>query len=199
MVATGAAWAGSVTDNIVPILAGPGNTERCTNDPDGGDGSVNCLTDNEIVYYYMDSNGEYELESPDRSAVTGALRNEYSPTQLVIHYDSSPKFSGSGETDIIYQEGSTNLDSGTVGVTWCNDAAGTYSYECDQQYIRIRGNGAYDLSVACHESGHAVGLTHGRDAYPSLDNEDPRLGCMIATGYEENLGSNNVANINSVY
>ncbi|MET8538635.1 hypothetical protein ABZV67_45025 [Streptomyces sp. NPDC005065] len=146
----------------------------------------------------MDSGGEYELESPDRLAVTTTMGNEFSPTDLVIQLDSSPVFSGSGETDIIYQEGSTNLSENVIGVTWCNDAVGD-GIRCDQQYIRIRGNGTYDTSVACHETGHAVGLVHGDGANPRLGNEDSRLGCMIKDGWNNDLGSNNTGNINKVY
>ncbi|MQS37714.1 hypothetical protein FFZ77_19395 [Streptomyces katsurahamanus] len=173
------------------------------NDPDGGDGSVDCLTDNADVYYYMDSVGAFELESPDRAAVSSTMSNEYAPTNLAIHYDSTPVFSGSGETDIIYQEGSKNLSENSIGVTWCEDGgegSGRYAlWECDQQYIRIRGNGTYDTSVACHETGHAVGLTHGMDAIPVKGNNEPRLGCMVTSDWNNNLGSSNVANINSVY
>ncbi|MET9768045.1 hypothetical protein [Streptomyces sp. NPDC006415] len=75
----------------------------------GGDGSVNCLTDNATVYYYIDSGGAFELETPDRNAVKAAMSNEYAPTQLVIHYHTNPVFSGRGETDIVYQEGFKNL------------------------------------------------------------------------------------------
>ncbi|MET8056528.1 hypothetical protein [Streptomyces microflavus] len=179
---------------------GPG-TRGCTTDPDGGDGSVNCLTDNATVYYYMDSSGAFELETPDRNAVKSTMSSEYAPTQLVIHYHTNPVFSGRGETDIVYQEGSKNLSENSLGVTWCNDGSDPdlAKFECDQQYVRIRGNGVYDTSIACHETGHAVGLVHGANASPSKGNEDPKLGCMIRTGWNNDLGANNVTNINAVY
>ncbi|MDX3696602.1 hypothetical protein PV726_41365 [Streptomyces europaeiscabiei] len=195
------AWATPVTDNIVPV--GGFGAPMCSNDPDGGDGTVDCLTDNSDVYYYMDSSGEYELESEDRTVVTGTLHDEYSPTDLAIHYDSTPVFSGSGETDIVYQEGSTNLDADSDGVTWCNDSgegSGTYAvWECDQQYVRIRGNGHYTYGLTCHETGHAVGLVHGYDASPALNNGTNSLGCMTTPVETFDLGASNTESINDVY
>lgn len=197
------AWAAPVTDNIVPV--GGFGAPPCETDPDGGDGILSCLTDNSDVYYYMDSSGEYELESEDRFRVQSTLSDEFSPTDLAIHYDSTPVFSGSGETDIVYQEGSTNLDADVNGVTWCNDSAanessGQYAlWECDQQYIRIRGNGHYTFEITCHETGHAVGLVHGNDASPSVSNGNNALACMTQPVENLILGVSNTESINNVY
>ncbi|WP_254705834.1 hypothetical protein [Streptomyces vilmorinianum] len=195
-VGAGVAWA-AVTDNIHPTA---NNTGTCHNDPDGGDGRVTCRTDNATVTYYMDSSGEYELETPDRDAVRSTMTNDYAPTDLTISYDSSPTFSGSAETDIIYQEGSTNLSDSSDGVTWCNDAVDGSSYGCDQQYVRIRGNGHYTRGLSCHETGHAIGLLHGAQASPALSNTNTALGCMVTpVSSGTGLGSNNRDNINSVF
>ncbi|GAA2690424.1 hypothetical protein GCM10010400_64480 [Streptomyces aculeolatus] len=191
---TAVAW-GAATDNMWPTANQGG---ICRDDPDGGDGVLSCQTDNEALYYYMDSSGTYELESPDRTTVSNMLRDEYAPTDLARHYDSNPQFSGTSETDIIYQEGSTNLPSSSDGVTWCNDAAD--NRRCDQQYIRIRGNGNYTPGLSCHETGHAVGLTHGRQASPLLSNDDSRLGCLrTPTRFDAVLKANNRENINATY
>ncbi|MEE1942427.1 hypothetical protein V1L54_24000 [Streptomyces sp. TRM 70361] len=195
-VGAGTAWA-AVTDNIFPTSNAWGT---CSNDPDGGDGDVTCLTDNSQLTYYMDSSGTYELESPDRTAVRSTMNNDYAPTDLSVSYDSSPAFSGNAETDVVYQEGSTNLPSSADGVTWCNDAVDNDALECDQQYVRIRGNGHYTRGLSCHETGHAVGLLHGNQAYPALSKTDSRLGCMVTpVGAGTGLGSNNRDNINSMY
>lgn len=160
-----------------------------------------CQTDNRDVYYYMDSSGEYELEQDDRDKVATALQNEYVPTTLNIYYDSTPVFSGTGETDIIYQEGN-DIPADAAGITWCNDEAGSATFECDQSYIRIRTQGAYNLRRSCHETGHAVGLLHGPNASPAIDRLDSRLGCMrtptseISSG---DLGGNQVWHINHHY
>ncbi|MDG5804723.1 hypothetical protein P9869_19025 [Streptomyces ossamyceticus] len=158
-----------------------------------------CQTDNADVYYYMDSADKFELESEDRAVVVAVFTNQYSPTDLVRHYDSSPVFEGDAETDHIWQEGSDGFDDDVVGMAWCNDSL-LFSYRCDQHYIRIRGNGYIDPSNACHEMGHAVGLVHGDRASPTRGmNDHAALGCMVANDYEDELGSNNVNGINSVY
>lgn len=193
MVAVGVAWA-AATDNMFPTGATIG---YCVTGMNRGSP---CQTDNAAVYYYMDSGGEYELESADRADVQNALSGEYSPTQLSIHYDSSPVFSGSGETDIIFQEGSTGLSDSAAGTTWCNATDPGDSRACDQQYIRIRGNGYYTYALVCHETGHAVGLQHGDRSSPRLSRTDSRLGCMRtpASGHND-LGANNRENINATY
>lgn len=191
-----AAWAAPVTDNLYPTIIAPG-TEWCHNDPDGGDGRITCQTDNATVWWYMDSHGEYELETPDRDDVSAVNRREYDlGTNLDMRYDSSPVFSGAGETDIVYQEGSTNLDADVDGVTWCDDAVDGERYKCDQQYVRMRGNEVITQRLSCHETGHAIGFVHGQKAYPPLSNGDNRLGCMTTPVETSDLGSNQVENIN---
>ncbi|MEU8145836.1 hypothetical protein [Nonomuraea sp. NPDC048901] len=191
-VAVGVAWA-AVTDNMFP-------TESTGSSCVVSTGShPPCQTDNREVYFYMDSSGEYKLESEDRSTVNAAIDGEYRPTDLAFHYDSSPVFEGSAETDIIYQEGSTGLPDSAAGRTWCNGVSSTH-YKCDQQYIRIRGNGRYTYARVCHETGHAVGLQHGDYSTPMLRKTDSRLGCLVTPSTDHNdLGSNNRENINATY
>ncbi|MFL1431847.1 MULTISPECIES: hypothetical protein [unclassified Nocardiopsis] len=191
----GVAWA-AVTDNMFPTA----NTLGYCYNQSPGVNHFPCQTDNRDVYYYMDSNGEYELETVDRNNVQSVMRNEFAPTDLRIYYDSTPVFSGSGETDIIYQEGSTGMPSSVDGMTWCNDAVDNKPLACDQQYIRIRGNGSYTYGLTCHETGHAVGLQHGDVSSPRLSRTDSRLGCMVTpVGSGAKLGSNNIENINATY
>ncbi|MFF4624779.1 zinc metalloprotease [Nonomuraea jabiensis] len=192
MVAVGVAWA-AVTDNMFPTESTGSNCMVGFNP-----NHPTCQTDNREVYFYMDSNGEYELESEDQLTVNAAIDGEYRPTDLAFHYDSSPVFEGSAETDIIYQEGSTGLPDSLDGVTWCNAGGGT-RYNCDQQYIRIRGNGIYSYKLVCHETGHAVGLEHGDYAIPMLNKTDSRLGCMTTPVQSNDLGSNNRENIDGTY
>ena len=84
----------------------------------------------------------------------------------------------------------------TIGYTWCNDPIS--GYRCDQFYVRVEA--AYnDYALNCHETGHAIGLTHGQNAeYPS-SNSDSRWGCL-RTPWDpshKDLGANQVTNINS--
>ncbi|MFJ6686824.1 hypothetical protein [Streptomyces werraensis] len=157
-----------------------------------------CQTDNRDLTYYMDSGGTYELELIDRDFVRTAVSSDYGPTDLVISYDSSPSFSGSAETDHIWQEGSTGIASDAVGMAWCDDSVSGWS--CDQHYIRIRGNGYYTSSTTCHEMGHGVGLVHGTQAYPQRSNADvAAMGCMTTPSASGDLGTNNFNNINATY
>ena len=191
-VAAGVGWA-ATTDNMFPT--GATNGYCITGFGEG----YPCQTDNKDVYFYMDSYGEYELEAIDKEIVNDAIDGEYRPTDLAFHYDSTPVFSGSGETDIVYQEGSTGLPDSAAGITWC-DAAGGDGVDCDQQFIRIRGGGYITYAISCHETGHAVGLQHGEYSSPRLLNSDSRLGCMVTPAEGHNsLGANNRENINATY
>jgi hypothetical protein len=170
------------------------------------DNGMVCQTDNADVYWYADSNDPGELEDNDVASLRDMLADQYSPTDLAIHYDSSPVFSGTAQTDIVYQESEAALPlpSGYRGMTWCNDDVGSEAYECDQQYVRIQSPDGYRIfggGLACHETGHAVGLLHGSEAYPVISSADTRLGCMmngVAT-LPSGLGSDQVHQINLTY
>ncbi|NYH55360.1 hypothetical protein HNR06_004949 [Nocardiopsis arvandica] len=189
-----------VTDNMFPTANTPND---CWNQDPGDiyNNNVPCRTDNTNTYYYMDSADAFELESPDRTAVIQTMNWDYGPTDLYIVYDSDPAFSGPAETDIVYQEGRVgNLPPNIVGVTWCDDAAGAISDECDQQVVRIRGYGTYDRGLACHETGHAVGLQHGALSSPQLSNQNSRLGCLVTDPPSgAGLGSHNSDMIDATY
>lgn len=109
-------------------------------------------------------------------------------------FSSAPAYEGGAETDIIYQQGS--VPSGFDGITWCNDAVSTLN--CDQHYVRFRAD-SFGRALVCHESGHAVGLTHGDDASPPIPNDDPSLACMKTVAVEDILGTHNVRQIDGTY
>lgn len=192
-VTAGAAWA-AVTDNMYPTA----NANLPCRSESGPDGNLSCQTDNATLTYYMDSGGTNELEAEDRNVVISVMNNIYAPTDFVVSLDSTPSFSGSAETDIVYEESGIGVPSGADGVTFCNNAAD--GLRCDQQYIRILGGGNYVRGLTCHETGHAVGLTHGQQASPQLSNHDERLGCMETPVDEaEGLQDNNIDHINATY
>lgn len=161
-----------------------------------------CQTDNSSVYYYMDSNGEYELEEEDRAIVRDAVARFRNNTILTITYDSDPDFSGAGETDVIYQEGAFGLPDAVLGVTWCNDPVDGATWRCDQTYIRMRGNGVINPYVSTHETGHSVGLLHGNRWAPVRDLCADLIGVMAAAqscGSGAALGEAVRNNVNWVY
>lgn len=99
---------------------------------------------------------------------------------------SSPKTSGSVETDIIYKY--RDLGPGTYGRAECDDNS-IGGNRCDQFYVYFNyvfSNAndqqswytTFTRALACHETGHAVGLTHGAEAYPSISNQNSSLHCM---------------------
>jgi hypothetical protein len=187
--AVGAATA-AVTDNIFRTA----NTSWYCHDASLS-AAYYCLTDNAEVSVHFQSSVDNGAKASVRAALTGS----YDATHLNTAEVSTPVTSGSGETDIIYQQDSTGLPSTTLGRTWCNNA--TDIERCDQHYIRFRAGNGVDRMTACHETGHAVGLTHGSEASPALAQTDARLACMVAEHDHENkfLGDNNADNINAVY
>jgi hypothetical protein len=118
-------------------------------------------------------------------------------TDLIIQWASTPTYSGANETDIIYQR-NVNVPAGFTGVTWCEDSVTTI--RCDQHYVAFL-SATPDWDIACHESGHAMGLTHGQHAWPALVNTAAWLECMrtpFPPGSWQ-VGALNTTNLNGVY
>lgn len=165
-----------------------------------------CQTDNSDVSWWINDSDIDTTTSPnDTPAETNinvTMKNSYDGTDLHIYYDTTPKTSGSGETDVVYVSRPNDFKKANqIGFTWCDDAVTGSNYECDQQYVNFRNPQTTNRALACHETGHAVGLLHGDDADPLLNPQDSRLNCMVAT-IDANLrflDDNNVANINFVY
>jgi hypothetical protein len=182
----------ATTDNLVPTAS---YFPHCVSSSPSGN-AVICQTDNAAVYVWFQSSVGSGVESTVRSSLDGS----YDGTDLAIHYASSPVYSGTGETDIIYQVSTSGMSGSLIGFTWCDNAAN--ASQCDQSYVRFKDAADTDRELACHETGHAVGLTHGAQASPVESNSDGSiLGCMETpdSGAHPYLQSNNVDNINAVY
>jgi hypothetical protein len=154
-----------------------------------------CQTDNATLTVFMQSS----VSSGRQTTIRNMLSNSYSPTDLAVSYPASASYSGSAETDIIYQVSTSGFSGTTIGQTWCNDAVS--SSQCDQEYVRFRGELQFDTELTCHETGHAVGLTHGADAGPAESNTASELGCMETpdSGGRPGVGSHNQSEINATY
>ena len=154
-----------------------------------------CQTDNNAMSVYMQSS----VSSGRKTTIRNMLDNQYNPTDLNVSYPSSPSYTGGSETDIIYQVSTSGFSGTTIGQTWCDDAVS--STKCDQEYVRFRGTLQFDTELTCHETGHAVGLTHGADAGPKESNTASELGCMETpdSGGRPGLGSHNKSEINATY
>lgn len=190
-------------DNIVPTL----NYNYQCNTGSSSSGRL-CQTDNADVHYWARTTGAHNVSTYVRDAyIKPVMQNKFGAnTDLVSTYDTSPTFSGGGETDIIFEQGV--LDGNTIGTTWCDDPVDTSTIKCDQTYIWGEGP-AWGKDLVCHEAGHAVGLTHGSQAYKSsppygsLSQTDARLQCMVtplnSVNATQNLGPQNTEMINDVY
>ena len=115
---------------------------------------------------------------------------------------STVEYTGGSETDIIYKQGTRNVPQKLVAVTWCNDAVFNWfnpSRVCDQHYVKSRSS-SMSLNTACHETGHAIGLTHPTEATPAYSANDARFGCMNnAGGFTTNLDPHQVKEIDATY
>ena len=124
------------------------------------------------------------------------MENVYGLIDLSVIRHKSPVYSGGSETDIIF-EYRTDMPDPYLGFAWCDDAVN--STKCDQHYV------AFDAatppsSTACHEAGHAIGLTHGSEASPSQNLTSSSLGCMkTPTDGTATLPSSVTDQINSTY
>jgi hypothetical protein len=111
-VTAGVAWA-AYTDNMYPTQH---LTQACFS-VSGPAQPGFCQTDNRDLTYYMDSSGSNALEAVDRAVVNDVMSRQYNPTDLSVSYDSTPVFSGSAETDVVYEESSAGLPSSLDGYT----------------------------------------------------------------------------------
>ncbi len=59
-----------------------------------------------------------------------------------------------------------------------------------------------DKGTMCHESGHAIGLVHGKDSYPQKSNGFDGLHCMQSPRDEitdSRIGRHNRDQVNNTY
>ena len=169
-------------------------------------GDVFCRTDNRSYEFWIAPQG---YSSSEKGQIRSVLRNEYDDTVLNPYEVSNPTFNASGteETDLITDK--AELDNffpgaNASGITWCSDKIDTV--RCDQHYVFIDDDATAIVgpvgftSIACHEIGHTVGLTHPYEAYPRQSADDTRFRCMKTTApTNTGPGDNNKTQINATY
>jgi len=142
------------------------------------------------------------------AATTFTLTQSYDTTDLKVVFQTGNQVSYSGccETDVIYQFQNT-LPGNVIARTWCEDAIS--STKCDQHYVGYNGlwlganipnNVQKQRSLACHETGHTVGLVHGSDSTPAQNNNDPNYQCMRSPlNSVFTMGPHNAQQVNANY
>lgn len=178
-----------VTDNMYPTV----NLNHTCYGSNSAEDGLFCQTDGIAVSFTIQTS----VTSGSSAGIRSSLTNNFGATQLTISEHSTAQ----QHTDIVYQQGNMPIITGGVvlGITWCKVASN--STKCDKQYVRFLNTITVAQKLACHETGHAVGLTHGNDAYPRWSTTDARLHCMV-TPYnyaDDLLGPMNIAEINATY
>lgn len=124
----------------------------------------------------------------------------YTTTDLNVSYTTS------SSADARYSN-TNSLSPGLIGLYSCTDADSVDV--CDSALIVYDGGNMADeyydtttewRALACHETGHAVGLTHQNDAYPY--NETAANAACVQTPVPRTtntVGGHNVAHINTYY
>jgi hypothetical protein len=151
-----------------------------------------CTTDNATLTYFSQGS----LAPYSRTQIRVVLENQFDPTDFTVTRQDPPRYDGTAETDIVYRL--LPLPPGVAGVTQCDDPIGLW--KCDQHYVTFH-NDFWAQHITCHESGHAVGLTHPQDASPDLPGSHASFACMkTIDNYNVNgLGAHNVSQINGEY
>ena len=195
------AWAAVATHagiiyNMFPV-AMPGPYNSCDDAGTTRDPLTDafCRTDGASVSVWIDSS---ELDPTAVGNINFTIDNRIGGTNgMSVVRPGSPTLTGYPETDIIYRRSGT-VSAGLAGWTWCN--AMFDSVVCDQHYIDFRSNTTATRIAACHETGHAVGLTHGAQAYHDTTDLDPDLRCMgTPDPAYDNWGTSNAEVVEETY
>lgn len=132
-----------------------------------------CLGDNATHDVYVTELG------PNMEQWTIWTLGNYNTTDLNIVYLSSHT-----STVDVYYRNNDNLPNGTAGIYYCVYVANAAQRRCAHSHVEYQGDliasqpgyGATQwAAIACHETGHSVGLLHPADAFPPTTDD---VGCM---------------------
>lgn len=170
-----------------------------------------CMADNTTHTVYLGYLGPQFT-----GAVEYTLDHSYETTDLTIEYEATPDLDGGSETDTVYVTCETCFsDPDALGRAWCDDDVNG-TVRCDQHYVRFHSDYTVEIygnyltgteqggwrQLACHETGHSIGLTHGAEAYPAMSNQSTALQCMrtpqtLDGPWYPIIGAHNISLINS--
>lgn len=181
-------------DNMYPTRRHNGWCAGSDTPYNGSGWYLYCQTDNRNFTWGVEGG-----TSAQRSYVSSLIESRFEPTDLSVSRQNPVVHRGSAETDVVVYFRSNGLPPTAGGLTWCNNAV--TSRKCDQHHVWLRPSRVGSVKgTTCHEVGHSVGLTHGQDAEPIVDEEHPSQGCMKSpSGSTTTLGSHNVRMINATY
>lgn len=97
----------AVTDNLVPT---DNYARQCVESTATANGVV-CRTDNKDLWVWFPSSVCCGVETTTRSSLDGSFNG----TDRVVHYEDVPVYSGSAETDVIYQISDSDFSGSLIG------------------------------------------------------------------------------------
>jgi hypothetical protein len=173
----------------------------CTEVSEGAASTV-CMADNQNHYVY------YALGPMLTRATDATLYGSYDTTAINVFKDGGHYAS----TDVYYYN-ETELPVNVLGRTSCIHDSTSDVHDCDHFHVGYHSDRLNELgwnvdttqnrtrlhALACHESGHTVGLTHGGDAGSIMANDDPALRCMRTPLVETDtgVGTHNADHLNN--
>jgi len=150
---------------------------------------------------------DWAINAGPYSVMQTTIENQFEPTDLTVTEAAAPDYSGNNSTRVIY-ELRGDVPSPAQGITWCDEAYDDpflpgpgNSLFCNQTYVAFLSNAVIQVPLICHETGHAVGLTHGAQASPAMSQTDPNLSCMKTPVLitDTTLGIHNTTQMNVMY
>ena len=186
-------------DSIFPSPNYQGGDSGCD------EGVFICQADSSVHTVYINA-----LGPKMQAATVFTLGLSYDTTDLsvIYHGNSAVTYSGTLETDVIY-ENNNSLPSNVWGRTRCDDNS-PGGGKCDQFYVsyhadkidaEIPTNTTLQRAIACHETGHTVGLLHGANSSPAQAQTAVEFRCMRTSPLPavESMGPHNIHQVNLIY
>jgi hypothetical protein len=190
---------------LLPVVVSAGSPAQATNwfgntGAYGSCGNGNQADGNPLTFYYSDLTFHME------TAMEAVRVDQVGPTHVTT---SSPSSSLTVYTDVVAFDANyvdycnqdwatSSTDQGVVGYTTCH--APSPSDKCEQHSVRFNNRVTSDTGtlfhkfLACHETGHALGLQHRTPA-------SGELGCMPTGGStgEWDYTDHDIAHINAAW